>query len=115
VPVGNGLVGAQFWIIAEHGDQAAYVRNIRVDPRVRVLLRRGLRVGWVGGTATVLDDDDPWARQRRIVGRCHLLRALNAMIVRVLGTRLLTVRIDLDQDDALLAGGDRAAGVRVAG
>ena len=96
VPVGNGLVGTQFWIVAEHGDRAAYVRNIRADPRVRVQLRRGLRVVWVTGTATVLDDDDPWARQRRIVGGRHPLRALNAMIVRVLGTRLLTVRIDLD-------------------
>src|SRR5512144_2788273 len=26
VPVGNGLVGTQFWIIAEHGAESAYVR-----------------------------------------------------------------------------------------
>jgi hypothetical protein len=47
----------------------------------------------------VLDDDDPWAR-RWLIGWRHPLRALNACIVRVLGTRLLTVHIDLDGSDA---------------
>jgi hypothetical protein len=46
----------------------------------------------------VLVDDDPWARQRWLIGWRHPLRALNACVVRVLGTRLLTVRIDLDLD-----------------
>jgi hypothetical protein len=27
-PVGNGLLGTQFWIVAEHGLNAGYVRNI---------------------------------------------------------------------------------------
>ena len=34
-PVGDGLVGSTFWIVAEHGRRAAYVRNIEADPRVR--------------------------------------------------------------------------------
>ena len=95
-PVGNGLVGTTFWIVAEHGRHADYVRNIASDPRVRVKVRRGLRPVWCGGTAHVLDDDDPYARQR-LLGRWHPLRALNAAIVRVMGTELATIRIDLDK------------------
>jgi hypothetical protein len=29
-PVGNALVGKQFWIVAEHGQKAGYVGNIAV-------------------------------------------------------------------------------------
>ena len=35
-PVGDGRVGAQFWIVAEHGRKAGYVRNIEATPRVCV-------------------------------------------------------------------------------
>src|SRR5215210_3338630 len=85
-PVGNGLDGDTFWIVAEHGRRAAYVRNIEANPRVRV------KVGgaWRRGTAHLLDDDDPRERQRRIG------RSLNAAVVRAMGTELLSVRIDLD-------------------
>lgn len=93
-PVGNGQMGADFWIIAEHGWRANYVRNIAADPRVRVRLRRGLRYRWVEGTATIRTDDDPLARQRRII-RWHPLRALNAMNVRVLGADLLTIHVEM--------------------
>jgi deazaflavin-dependent oxidoreductase (nitroreductase family) len=95
VPVGNGRQGSSFWIIAEHGSRAGYVRNIRHDPRVRVRLRVGLRYRWVPGIATVRPDDDPLARQRRIIA-WHPLRALNAINVRVLGADLLTVHVQLD-------------------
>lgn len=94
-PVGNGLVGDTFWIVAEHGHQANYVRNLTRDPRVRVKVRRGLLPVWREGVATVLEDDDPHARQR-MLGRGHPLRAINAAVVRVMGTELLTVRIDLE-------------------
>jgi deazaflavin-dependent oxidoreductase (nitroreductase family) len=93
-PVGNGRTGDTFWIIAEHGAQAGYVRNIQRDPRVRVRLRRGWQFRWVAGIAEILPDDDALARQRRLI-RWHPLRALNAMNVRVLGTDLLTVRVQL--------------------
>ena len=84
-PVGNGLRGDTFWIVAEHGRHSDYVRNIMANPRVRV------RAGgtWRPGTAHVLAKDDPRARQRT-------LDPLNAAIVRLVGTELLTVRIDLD-------------------
>jgi deazaflavin-dependent oxidoreductase (nitroreductase family) len=93
-PVGNGRIGQDFWIIAEHGTQAGYVRNIRRDPRVRLRLRIGWRYQWVTGVAELLPDDDALARQRRIV-RWHPLRALNALTVRLLGADLLTVRVRL--------------------
>ena len=99
VPVGNGRKGDSFWIIAEHGLRAGYVRNIQHDPRVRVRLRIGLRYRWVTGLATVLPDDDPLARQRRII-RWHPLRAFNAINVRVLGADLLTVHVRLMLDQS---------------
>lgn len=86
-PVGNGLDGDTFWIVAEHGRKAGYVRNLEADPRVRVFV--GGR--WRTGTAQTLPDDDPRERQRQLPG-------LNARVVRLMGTDLLTVRIDLDPE-----------------
>jgi deazaflavin-dependent oxidoreductase (nitroreductase family) len=84
-PVGNGLDGNTFWIVAEHGHEAGYIKNIKANPRVR------LRVGgrWRSGLAHVLEDDDARARQAK-------LGQLNAAFVRLMGTELLTVRVDLD-------------------
>lgn len=96
-PVGNGLDGDTFWIVAEHGRRAGYVKNIRATPRVRVKLREGFRYRWRSGTAQVLPDDDPRERQRAI-SRGKPGRKLNAFVVRTVGTDLLTVRIDLDPD-----------------
>jgi deazaflavin-dependent oxidoreductase (nitroreductase family) len=93
-PVGNGLVGDTLWIVAEHGHFANYVRNIESNPLVRVKVRSGLRSVWREGLARILDDDDPHARQR-FLSRWHPLRVLNAAVVRVMGTDLVTVRIDL--------------------
>ena len=85
-PVGNGLDGDTFWIVSEHGRKAAYVRNIAANPRVRI----NVHGRWCAGTAHVLPDDDVRARQR-LIGR-----RLNAAVVRVMGTDLVTVRVDLD-------------------
>jgi len=93
-PVGNGREGTSFWIIAEHGARAGYVRNIANDPHVRIRLRTGLRYRWFDGTARIMPEDDPLARQRAI-SRWHPLRAFNAMTVRVLGTELLTIHVEL--------------------
>lgn len=85
-PVGDGLRGDVFWIVAEHGYRSGYVRNIRHDPRVRVRTHGR----WRAGTATLLPDDDPRARQRA------LGLGANAVFVRLAGTTLLVVRIDLE-------------------
>jgi deazaflavin-dependent oxidoreductase (nitroreductase family) len=45
-PVGDGRVIDQFWIVAEHGANAGYVRNIARNSRVRVKLREGFRTRW---------------------------------------------------------------------
>jgi deazaflavin-dependent oxidoreductase (nitroreductase family) len=95
IPVGIGLVGKQFWIVAEHGQNAAYVRNIMENPRVRLKLRDGLRAHWHTGTAYLLPDDDPRERQRWLAEQVPG-SAGNAAAVRFFGTQLLTVRIDLD-------------------
>jgi deazaflavin-dependent oxidoreductase (nitroreductase family) len=90
-PVGDGLDGQVFWIVAEHGRRADYVRNIEADPRVRVLARGR----WRSGTAVPLPGDDPRERQR-MLGRHRWNRRLNDLAVRAVGTDLMTVRIDLD-------------------
>lgn len=98
-PVGNGLVGDTFWIVAEHGTQAGYVRNLQANPCVRLQIRQGVGYRWRDGTARVLPDDDARARQREI-SRGRPGRMLNAFVVRTMGTDLTTIRIDLDRDTA---------------
>jgi deazaflavin-dependent oxidoreductase (nitroreductase family) len=84
-PIGGRLDGSTFWLVTEFGRQSQYVRNLEADPRVR------LQVGgaWRPGTAEVVDDDDPRDRLKQ-------LPWLNSVLVRIVGTDLLTVRIDLD-------------------
>jgi deazaflavin-dependent oxidoreductase (nitroreductase family) len=94
-PVGNGRVGDQFWIVAEHGMNAAYVRNIERTPRVRIKMREGLRYRWHAGTAHLLPEDDPRERQRWLAAQVRGAES-NAAAVRLFGTQLLTVRVDLD-------------------
>jgi hypothetical protein len=76
-------------IVAEHGMKV--VRH----PRVRVKLRQGLGAKWHMGTAHLLWDDDPRERQCWLAGQVPGSRS-NAVAVRLFGTGLLTVRIDLD-------------------
>lgn len=85
-PVSKGLDRATdtFWIVAEQGRKAAYVRNIEADPRVR--LRIGRR--WRSGTATIVPGGEEQARK-------HIAK-LNSATVRAMGTDLLAVRVDLD-------------------
>lgn len=90
-PVGEALDGDTLWIISEHGRRSAYVRNIEADPRVRVCLRGQ----WRAGTAQLLPEDDPRARQKEL-DRRSLGARINAAAVRTVGTDLLTVRVDLD-------------------
>ena len=84
-PISNGLDGDVFWIVAEQGYKAQYVKNIQADPRVRVRVRGK----WRAGRATVMPDDDPRARQR-------YLPRLNALFVRLMADELLSVKVELD-------------------
>ncbi|MCV7032373.1 nitroreductase family deazaflavin-dependent oxidoreductase [Mycobacterium sherrisii] len=83
--VGGRVVDGQFWMVAEHGDHSDYVRNIKANPNVRV--RTGGR--WRNGTAHLLPEDDA-------VARLGSLPKLNSAVVRMMGTDLLTIRVDLD-------------------
>jgi deazaflavin-dependent oxidoreductase (nitroreductase family) len=87
-PVGNGLVGDTFWLVAAHGMQADYVRNLEAEPRVRI------KVGgiWRSGTAAVLPDDDPGLRSRTLPYRW------DAAIGRMMASAPLSIRIDLDPE-----------------
>ena len=84
-PVGGRLVDGSFWLVSEYGERSQYVRNIQADPRVRVRVRGR----WYSGTAHLLPDDDPRARLRT-------LPRMNSAAVRLVGTNLLTIRVDLD-------------------
>jgi deazaflavin-dependent oxidoreductase (nitroreductase family) len=83
--VGGRVVDDQFWMVSEHGEHAHYVMNIKANPQVRV------RIGgqWRNGTAHLLPADDPAARLRQLPG-------MNSAVVKLMGTDLLTVRVDLD-------------------
>ena len=93
-PVTNGLDGGVFWIVAEHGHRASYVRNIEASPGVRVRIGRR----WHKGTARVIPDDDPLERLRYIASR-RPIAGLNTATVRLMQTDLLTIRIDLKGED----------------
>jgi hypothetical protein len=62
---------------------------------VRLKLREGFSVRWHTGTAHLLWDDDPLERQRWLASQVTSSIA-NSVAVRLFGTELLTVRIDLD-------------------
>jgi deazaflavin-dependent oxidoreductase (nitroreductase family) len=85
VCVGNGLDGDTLWIIAAHGRQADWVRNIEHDSRVRVLVGRR----WRTGRAVILDNDDTAERSRQLPFQW------DAAIGRAIATTPLTIRVDL--------------------
>jgi deazaflavin-dependent oxidoreductase (nitroreductase family) len=81
--VGGRVVDNQFWMVSEHGEHSHYVLNIQANPRVRV------RIGgkWRAGRAHLLPADDPVARLSELPG-------MNSAVVRMMGTDLLTIRVD---------------------
>lgn len=95
-PVCDCLEGGTFWIVAQHGHNADYVKNIESNPRVRV--KGSLSgSGWRAGTARILDDDDPDERVR-ILGRGKRWRRLCLQTSGSISTSPLTIRIDLDPE-----------------
>ena len=94
-PICDGLDGEVFWLVAQRGRRADWVRNIAANPRVRVRVHSESGVGWRTGTAHILDEDDPRERQRRI-GRGNLARRFCMCASAAMATSPLTVRIDLD-------------------
>ena len=83
-PVGGRHDGTTVWIVSEFGRRSNYVRNIEANPHVRVRISRT----WHTGVASVLPDDDARERLRH-------LPWYNSLVVRAVGSDLLTVRIEL--------------------
>jgi deazaflavin-dependent oxidoreductase (nitroreductase family) len=83
--IGGRLIDNQFWMVSEHGEHSHYVLNIKANPAVRLRVHGR----WRNGTAHLLHKDDAKERLRRLPG-------LNSAVVRLVGSDLLTVRIDLD-------------------
>jgi len=94
-PVCDGMDGDRFWLVAQRGERADWVKNIRVHPRVRVKVRTTSGVAWRTGTAHVLGDDDPRERQR-LMSQGDLARRLCVQASAAMDTDPLTVRVDLD-------------------
>jgi deazaflavin-dependent oxidoreductase (nitroreductase family) len=86
-PVGNGLRGDTFWLVAAHGTQSDYVRNLLAQPAVRVKVGRI----WRSGTAVPMPDDDTAARSRTLPYQW------DAAIGRMMASQPLTIRIDLER------------------
>jgi deazaflavin-dependent oxidoreductase (nitroreductase family) len=91
-PIGGGFDGAAYWIVAEHGTACGYVQNLMATPTVR--LKVGRR--WYMGTATVVPDDEPFARRRAIDQRNGLVGRADGVFFRVAASTPLSVRVDLD-------------------
>jgi len=87
VPVGGRLHGDSYWLVAGDARQSAYVRNIEVEPRVRVRVHGR----WRSGTAHLLPGDN--ARRRLL-----RLNPVNSLFVWIAnrGAGLLTIRVDLE-------------------
>ena len=83
--VGGRVIDNQFWMVSEHGEHSHYVLNIKANPAVRLRLHGQ----WRTGTAHLLPDDDVSERLRGLPG-------VNSALVRLMGSDLLTIRIDVD-------------------
>ncbi|MGH3446495.1 MAG: nitroreductase/quinone reductase family protein [Nocardioidaceae bacterium] len=91
-PVGNGLEGDTFWLVAEHGESSDYVQNLMAEPQVRV------KAGgeWRSGVAVAMPDDDGLTRRQQLDRAHGLSGRLDGLMFRAAATQPLTIRIDLD-------------------
>ena len=65
--------------------------NIEANPRVRIRIGRR----WLTGSARTLPDDDPRERLD-MIARTRRRSTLNVATMRLMGTDLLVVRVDLE-------------------
>jgi deazaflavin-dependent oxidoreductase (nitroreductase family) len=79
-PVGDALVGRQFWIVAEHGMKAGYVRNIAANPRVRLKLREGLRARW---HTPILNKPTLFSRRQFAEYSSRIVNAVTGITMRI--------------------------------
>jgi deazaflavin-dependent oxidoreductase (nitroreductase family) len=95
-PVGGALLDGAFWLVSEHGDGCNYIKNLLADPSVRVKIGRA----WHAGRATVMHDDEPFARHRRITNANGWVGRADGVFFRAGATTPASVRIELDTPPA---------------
>ena len=91
-PIGNGLDGDTFWLVAEHAERCSYVKNLIADPRVRMKIKRR----WYAGRATIVADDDGDHRRRELDRANGIIGRFDGVIFRAAASEPLTIRIDLE-------------------
>jgi deazaflavin-dependent oxidoreductase (nitroreductase family) len=91
VPVNYVRDGQTIWLIAQHGEHAAWVRNFQAHPRIRVRLGRT----WHTATATLRSEDDVRARIRTFA-RGPVGQAMFIASFRALESHPVSVEVMLD-------------------
>jgi deazaflavin-dependent oxidoreductase (nitroreductase family) len=91
-PVGGHLEGRTYWVVAQRGDDADFVKNLLASPRVRLRIGRS----WHLGSATLLPGDDGMARRRRLDRANKWIGRADGLIFRAGASNPRTIRIDLD-------------------
>ena len=76
--------GSTVWIVAIHGEQADYVKNLRRDPHVRIRIAGR----WHDALAEAVEGDD-------VAVRTKMWNRTDRAFGRLLGTSLLTVKATL--------------------
>lgn len=90
-PVTVARDGSVIWLVSEHGWRSGYVQNISSRPQVRLKIGRS----WHTGTATLLPDDDAWARRKALGQLTGWMGRADGIFFRSMATSPMTVRIDL--------------------
>lgn len=83
-PIGGRRTGTEYWLVADHGRRSQYVRNLEANPEVRIQIHGR----WHDGIAQTVPGDNTAERLRK-------LPRFNSMLVRALGTDVLSVRVTL--------------------
>ncbi len=91
-PIGNGLDGSAFWLVSEHGTGCDYVKNLVVNPKVRVKVRRT----WYCGTAALFPDEDGFTRRRVLDNANGIIGRADGVIFRASASTPVTILIDLE-------------------
>jgi deazaflavin-dependent oxidoreductase (nitroreductase family) len=92
-PVGGHLEGTTYWVVAAHGEDSDFVKNLLANPRVRLKLRRK----WHLGAATLLPGDNGLARRKQLDQANKWIGRADGLIFRVGASRPTTIRIDLER------------------
>jgi hypothetical protein len=87
------LDGTTYWLVAGHGEDSDYVKNLLANPLVRVKLGRT----WHLGSATLLPGDDGRARRKRLDRANKWIGRADGLAFRVVASKPTTIRIDLER------------------